>query len=192
MLKCRHPTCTHLRSAPAGLNGKNLLNKGGERADDKIHTCNVRVWTEVKGTIVILGWVGTVGRNILLNFHSEIEVVDHILRDRTAVCLEGGRVGRIIVTRELETFDVGRVDYGVVAATVSHIARGEGSFIFSSGARDINQKTGGTPGTVRRILARNVCDQRQTCRQEEGYHHIYARSIISPHLLSRLWDNQDS
>lgn len=128
--------------------GKNLLNKGRERTDDKIHTCNIRVWTEVKGTIVILGWVGTVGRNILLNFHGEIEVVDHILRDCTAACLEGGGVGPIVDTRELETFDVGRVDYGVVAATVSHIARGEGSFIASSGARDINQKTAERPGRL--------------------------------------------
>ena len=112
--------------------GKNLLSKG-ERADDETHTCNIRVWTEVKGTIVILGWIGTVGRNILLDFQSEIEVVDHVLRDCTVAGLEGGGVGPIVDTRGPETFGVGRVGYdGDVAATVSHVARGEGSSIISS------------------------------------------------------------
>lgn len=35
--------------------------------DGGIHTCNIRVWTEVKGAIVVLGWAGTVRCNILLD-----------------------------------------------------------------------------------------------------------------------------
>lgn len=43
---------------------------------DEIHTCNFRVWTEIKGTIVVSGRVGAVGGNIPPDL-GEIEAIDH-------------------------------------------------------------------------------------------------------------------
>ena len=67
--------------------------------DDKIHTCNIRVWAEIKGAIVVFWWVGTVGRNVLPDFLSEVEVADHELRDCTVVGPgEGGVEPRAVIS----------------------------------------------------------------------------------------------
>ena len=58
---------------------KNLFGKGREQEEDRIHTGDIRVWTEVKRTIVVSRWASTVGRNIFLDFQSEVKVVDHVL-----------------------------------------------------------------------------------------------------------------
>ena len=89
-----------------------------------IHTGDVGVRTEIKGTIVVFGWTGTVCRNILPNLLGKIEVVDHVLRDRAVVRDERGGVEARIVIRHGETFDVWRENWDV--RTVSHVTRGEG------------------------------------------------------------------
>ena len=109
-----------MQSAPAGLNRGVHLVKVREQAEDKVHTCNIGVRTEIKRTIVVSGRVGTVGRNILPDFPGEIEVGDHVLRDRTVVQFEGLGVEPIVVVRESEALDVGRVDLDVTV--VSHVA----------------------------------------------------------------------
>ena len=47
--------------------------------DGEVHTGDIGVRTEIKGTVVVPGWVGTVGRDVLPNFLGKIEVVDHVL-----------------------------------------------------------------------------------------------------------------
>ena len=90
MLKQRYSTRTYLRSALAGLDGKNTLReREREPACKENNTCNFRVRTEVKGTIVVLGWVDTVGSEIFLDVLSEIEEADHTLLDCTILSLDG-------------------------------------------------------------------------------------------------------
>lgn len=101
-----------MRSAPAGLRRKDTVrNRDGEQGYEKNHTCNIRVRTKIKGAIVILGWVGAVGSNVVGDFLSEIEVGDHSLRDCAIEILDGvfvvpmGGIGICVH----ETFGVGRV-----------------------------------------------------------------------------------
>jgi len=94
--------------------------------DDKIRTCNFGIRTEIKRTIVVFGWVGTVGPHILPDFPGEIEVVDHVWRNCTVVQFIGGGVVPSLA-RVDKTIDVGRVDLDIAATVVvSHVARGGG------------------------------------------------------------------
>ena len=68
-----------MRSVPAGLSVENPVSEEGELMDGEIHTGDIGVRTEIKGTVVVPGWVGTVGRDVLPNFLGKIEVVDHVL-----------------------------------------------------------------------------------------------------------------
>ena len=89
-----------------------------------MHTSDVGVRTEIKGTIIVFWWAGAVGRNILPNLIGEIEVVDHVLRHSTVVRDKSGEVETRVVIRNGETFDVWREDWDF--RTVSHVARGGG------------------------------------------------------------------
>ena len=76
-----HPVCTHLRSAPAGLSVEDPVSKKGQLMlmDGEVHTGDIGVRTEIKGTVVVFGRAGTVGRDVLPDFLGEIEVVDQVL-----------------------------------------------------------------------------------------------------------------
>lgn len=99
----------------------------GCMANNKHHTCNVRVRTEIEWTVVVSGRVGTVGSNVLPNLESEIEVVHHVLRDCTIVLFEEVVMEAILSVRNGKTLDVRRPYCGRVAAAVSHVARGGGN-----------------------------------------------------------------
>ena len=101
-------------------------------AVDKLHTSDIGIRTEIKGTVIVFGWAGTVGCNILPDFLGEIEVVDHVLRDRAIVRDKSGGVKARVVIREGETFDVWGENWDI--RTVSHVASGEGSSV-GSGTR---------------------------------------------------------
>ena len=56
-------------------------------ASNKIHTCDLRVWTEIKRAIIVSGWAGTVRLDVLGNF-GEVEVIHHGVRDCAVIQLE--------------------------------------------------------------------------------------------------------
>ena len=47
--------------------------------DGEVHTGDIGVRAEIKGTVVVFVWAGTVGRDVLPDFLGEIEVVDQVL-----------------------------------------------------------------------------------------------------------------
>ena len=112
-----------------------------------MHTSSIGVRTKIKGTIVVFRWPGTVCRNILPNLLGEVEVVNHVLRDRAIVVDEGGRVEAHIVIRESKAFYVGREDF--LVGSVSHAARGgEGLGSEVRLPMGYKSKAGGTPRSL--------------------------------------------
>ena len=147
--------CTYLRSAPAGLNRENPVSKEGEELTDEIRTSSIRVRAEIKGTIVVFGWVRAVGRNKLPNLLGEIEVADHVLRDRAVVVDKGRGIEALIVVRDSETFCVWRED--ILDGVVRHVAREEGGlggeirFLVGYKLEDMRN-----PEALGRVLSRKV------------------------------------